>query len=75
MNTLESINIRIIEAKEWISDLEVRIVESTTAEQNIEKRMEKNEDSLRPLGQQQMHQRLHYRDPRRRREKGPEKMF
>ena len=42
MNTLERINIRIIEAKEWISDLEDKIVESTTTEQNIEKRMEKN---------------------------------
>ena len=49
MNTLERINIRIIEAKEWISDLEDKIVESTTTEQNIEKRMEKNEDSLRDL--------------------------
>ena len=49
MNTLERINIRIIEAKEWISDLEDRIVESTTTEQNIEKRMEKNEDSLRDV--------------------------
>ena len=48
-NTLEGINSRIIEAEEWISDLEDKIVEITTTEQNKEKRMKKNEDSLRDL--------------------------
>ena len=51
-NTLEGINSRITEAEEQISDLEDRMVEFTAAEQNKEKRMKINEDSLkRPLGQ------------------------
>ena len=46
-NTLEDINSRITEAEEWInSDLENRMVEITATEQNIEKRMKRNEDSL-----------------------------
>ena len=39
--TLEGINSRITEAEEWISDLEDRMVEFTTAEQNEEKRTKK----------------------------------
>ena len=38
-NSLEGINSRITEEEEWISDLEDKIVEMTTAEQNKEKRM------------------------------------
>ena len=37
-NSLEGIHSRITEAEEWISDLEDKIVEITTAEQNKEKR-------------------------------------
>ena len=48
-NTLEVINSRITEAEEWTNDLEGRIVAITAAEQNIEKRMKRNEDSLRDL--------------------------
>ena len=48
-NTLEGINSRITEAKERINDLEDRMVEITATEQNIEKRMKRNEDSLRDL--------------------------
>ena len=48
-NTLEGINNRITEAEEWISDLEDRMVEFTAVEQNKEKRMKRNEDSLRDL--------------------------
>ena len=48
-NTLEGINSRITEAEEWISDLEDKIVEITTAEQNKEKSMKRKEDSLREL--------------------------
>ena len=48
-NSLEGINTRITEAEEWISDLEDKIVEITTAEQNKEKRMKRIEDSLRDL--------------------------
>ena len=43
------INSRITESEEWISDLEDKIVEITTAEQNKEKRMKRIEDSLRDL--------------------------
>ena len=45
--TLEEFNSRTTEAEEWIRDLEDRIVEITAAEQSIEKRMKRNEDSLR----------------------------
>ena len=48
-NPLEGINSRITEAEEQISDLEDKIVEITTAEQNKEKRMKRIEDSLRDL--------------------------
>ena len=47
--TLEGINSRKPEAEEQISDLEDRMVEFTAAEQNKEKRMKRNEDSLRDL--------------------------
>ena len=47
--TLEGINSRITEAEERISDLEHRMVEFTAAEQTKEKRMKRNEDSLRDL--------------------------
>ena len=46
-NTLEGINSRITEAKEWINDLEDRLVEIAAAEQNIWGKKDK-----RPLGQQ-----------------------
>ena len=48
-NTLEGINTRITETEERISDLENRMGEFTTMEQNKEKRMKRNEDSLRDL--------------------------
>ena len=48
-NSLEGINSRITEAEESISDLEDKIVEITTTEQNKEKRMKRLEDSLRDL--------------------------
>ena len=47
-NTLESTNSRVTEA-EQINDLEDRIVEITATEQNIKKRMKRNEDILRDL--------------------------
>ena len=47
--TLEGMNTRITEAKERISDLEDRMGEFTAAEQNKEKRLKRNEDSLRDL--------------------------
>ena len=48
-NSLEGINSRMTEAKEWKSDLEDKIVKITTAEQNKEKRMKRIEDSFRDL--------------------------
>ena len=48
-NTLQGINSRITEAEEWINDLEYRMVEITATEQNIEKRIQRDEDSLRDL--------------------------
>ena len=47
--TLEGINSRITEAEERISDLEDRMVEFTAVEQNKERRVKRNEDSLRDL--------------------------
>ena len=48
-NTIEGINSRITEAEERMSDLEDRMVEFTAMDQNKEKRMKRNEDSLRDL--------------------------
>ena len=48
-NSLEGINSRITETEEQISDLDDKIVEITTTEQNKEKRMKRTEDSLRDL--------------------------
>ena len=47
--SLEGINNRITEAEERISDLEDIMVEFTAAEQTKEKRMKRNEYSLRDL--------------------------
>ena len=46
-NTLEGLNSRITEAEEYISDLEDRIEEFIAVEENKEKRMKRNGDSLR----------------------------
>ena len=48
-NSLEGINSRITKAEERITDMEDKIVEITTAEQNKEKRMKRIEDNLRDL--------------------------
>ena len=47
-NTLEGINSRISEAEEWISELEDKMVEMTSEEQNKIK-MKRTEDSFRDL--------------------------
>ena len=47
--TLEGINSRITEAEKQISDLKDRMVEFTAVQQNKEKGMKRNEDSLRDL--------------------------
>ena len=48
-NMLEGINSGITEAEEQVNELDDRTVEITAAEQNTEKRMKRNEDSLREL--------------------------
>ena len=48
-NTLEVINSRISKAEEQISELEDKMVEITSREQNKVKRMKRTEDSLRNL--------------------------
>ena len=68
--TLEGINSRITEAEKWISDLEDRMVEFTAAEQSKEKRMKRNEDSLRDLWDNIKRTNICNRGPRRKRERG-----
>ena len=48
-NTLEGINSRIFEAEEQVSELEDKMVEITSEEQNKVKRMKRTENSLRDL--------------------------
>ena len=48
-NTLEGINSRVTEAEERIINPENRMVEIKAPEQNKEKRMKRNGDSLRDL--------------------------
>ena len=48
-NTLEGINSRISEAKEWISELEDKMLEITSEELNTVKRLKITEDRLRDL--------------------------
>ena len=76
-NTLEGINSRITEREEQISDMKDRMVEFTATEQNKEKRMKRNEDSLRDLWDNIKRTNiLIIGVPRgEEREKGPEKIF
>ena len=76
-NTLEGINSRITEAEERISDLEDRMVKFIAAEQNKEKRMKRNEDSLRDLWDNIKHNNIHITGvpEGEEREKGLEKIF
>ena len=48
-NNPEGTNSRIMEAEEWIGELEERMVEITAEEQNKGKLMKRIEDSLRDL--------------------------
>ena len=76
-NTLEGMNSRITEAEEQISDLEDRMVEITAMGQNKEKRMKRNEDSLRDLWDniKCTNIRIIGVPEGEEREKGPEKIF
>ena len=73
-NTLQGINSRVTGA-EWINDLEDRMVEITATEQNIEKRMKRNEDSLRDLWDNIKRTNIHIIGVPGREEKGSEKIF
>ena len=48
-NTLERAKSRVTEAEEWISELENTMLEINEMEWNKEKRVKRNEDSLRDL--------------------------
>uniref|UniRef100_A0A8C9BJL3 L1 transposable element RRM domain-containing protein n=1 Tax=Phocoena sinus TaxID=42100 RepID=A0A8C9BJL3_PHOSS len=75
--TLEGINSRITEAEEWKSDLEDRMVEFTATEQNKEKRVKRNEDSLRDRWDNIKHNNILIIGvaEAEEREKGPKKIF
>ena len=76
-NTLEGINSRITEAEEQRSDLEDRMVEFTAVEQTKEKRMKRNQDSLRDLWDniKRNNIRIIGVPEGEERKKGPEKIF
>ena len=75
--TLEGINSRITEAEEQISAMEDRMEEFTDTEQNKEKRMKTNEDSLSDLWDNIKRTNIHITvvPEGEEREKGPEKIF
>ena len=76
-NTLEGIHNRITKAEAQINNPEDRLVEITATEQNIEKRMKRDEDSLRDLLDNINCTNIHIIGVPGggEREKGPEKMF
>ena len=76
-NTLDGVNSRITEAEEQVRDMEYKIVEITTAEQNKEKRMKRTEDSLTALWDNIKCTNIHIIGvpEGEEREKGPENMF
>ena len=75
--TLEGINSRITEAEECISEVEDRMVEIIATEQDKEKTMKRNEDSLQDLWDNIKHTNIHIIGvpEGQEREKGPEKIF
>ena len=76
-NTLEGINSRITEAEAWVNDVEDKMMEITGAEQSKERRMKRNEDSLRDLWEniQCINICIVEVPEREEREKWPEKIF
>ena len=76
-NTLEGINTRITEAEEWISDLEDKMLEITATEENKEKRIQRNEHSLRDHWENIKFTNVHIIGVQEgeEREKGAEKIF
>ena len=76
-NTLGGIHSRITEAEAQINDLEDRMVGLIATEQSIEKRMKRNEVSLRDLWDNIKRMNIHIigAPEGEEREKGPEKIF
>ena len=76
-NIPEGIHSRITEAAARMNDLEDRMVEITATEQAIEKRMKRNEDSLRDFWNNIKHMNICiiWVPEREEREKGPEETF
>ena len=76
-NTLEGIHSIMTEADEQISDLEDRMVDFIAVEENKEKRMKRNEDSLRYLWDNIKRNNLHIIGvpEGKEGEKGPKKIF
>ena len=76
-NSLEAANSRILEAEEQISEVGDRLVEITDAEQKREKRLKRNEESLRELwdNAKQNNIRITGVPEGEEREKGTEKIF
>ena len=74
-NTLEGINSRISE-EEWISELEDKMVQITSKEQDKVKRMKRTEDSLRDLWDNIKHTNIRIIGvPEEEKKKGYEKIF
>ena len=75
-HTVKGINSRMTEA-EQTNDLEDRMVEIIATEQNIEKRMKRNEDSLRDLWDRMKCTNIHIIgiSEGEEKEKRPEKIF
>ena len=87
-NTLEGTDSRVTGAEEQINGPEDRMVEIIAAEQNIEKQMKRNEDSLRDLwgniictsihiigSQKEMRERKHLRKYLKRQKLKPSRMW
>ena len=76
-NTLEGINSRISEAEGQISELEDKVAEITSEEQNKVKRMNRAEDSLRDLWDDIKHTNIQFIEVPEEEEKkeGYEKIF
>ena len=76
-NTLEGTNSRITEKEKWINDMKYRMMDITATEQNIGKRIKRNEDNLKDLRVNIKHTNIHITGvpEGEEREKEPEKIF
>ena len=69
MNNLQRNNSRVDEAKDKVSDLEHKEAKNNHSEQQEEKRIQNNADSVSSLWDDQGFLHLHHRGARRRRER------